>query len=44
MLKMAGLEVVDLSGNFFLECKQPLTQLQTFKRLRCAALITLQGC
>ncbi|KAI7842300.1 hypothetical protein COHA_003941 [Chlorella ohadii] len=34
LLKMAGLEVVDVSGNFFLECKQPLTQLQTFKRLR----------
>lgn len=36
LLKMTGLEVVDFSGNFFLECKQPLNQLQAFKRLRCA--------
>jgi hypothetical protein len=34
LLKMSGLEVLDLSGNFFLECQQPLNQLQTFKRLR----------
>lgn len=34
LLKMTGLEVLDLSGNFFLECQHPLNQLQTFKRLR----------
>lgn len=37
LLKMTGLEVLDLSGNFFLECQQPLNQLQTFKRLRCVS-------
>ena len=29
--------MLDLSGNFFLECKQPLNQLQAFSRLRWAA-------
>lgn len=37
LLKMTGLEVLDLSGNFFLECQHPLNQLQTFKHLRCAS-------
>lgn len=38
LLKLTALEVLDLSGNFFLEAPHPLTQLLAFKHLRCAPL------
>lgn len=34
VLKLTGLEVLDLSGNFYLEAPQPLTPLLAFSRLR----------
>lgn len=36
LFKLTGLEVLDLSGNFFLELSAPLAQLHAFTRLRCA--------
>jgi hypothetical protein len=34
LVRLGGLEVVDLSGNFYLEARQPLTPLLALKRLR----------